>query len=85
MSPLRLIILLFHYYKSVTHPVYNEAIHYTIGNDKIKKNIVILGTKKFIFIFVVLHFRQLRGNQKFVLSHDAADDFCKRVRLHMQI
>lgn len=65
--------------------MYNEAIHYTIGNNKIKQNIVNLGTKKFIFIFVVLHFRQLRGNQKFALSHDAADDFCKRVTLHMQI
>ncbi|CAO3624563.1 unnamed protein product [Mucor hiemalis] len=29
---------------------------------------------------IVLHFRQLRGNQRFVLSHDAATDFCKRLK-----
>lgn len=32
------------------------------------------------YFLAVLHFRQLRGNQRFVLDHDAATDFCKRVR-----
>lgn len=39
---------------------------------------VITINTNFLF-YIVLHFRQLRGNQKFVLSHDAAIDFCKRV------
>ncbi|RCH90243.1 hypothetical protein CU098_005311, partial [Rhizopus stolonifer] len=30
---------------------------------------------------LVLHFRQLRGNQRFVLDHDAANDFCQRLNL----
>ncbi|KAI9475390.1 MAG: bacterial low temperature requirement A protein-domain-containing protein [Benjaminiella poitrasii] len=33
---------------------------------------------------VVLHFRQLRGNQRFVLDHDAANDFCKRLNFTQQ-
>ncbi|GAA5796344.1 hypothetical protein HPULCUR_001714 [Helicostylum pulchrum] len=29
---------------------------------------------------IVLHFRQLRGNQEFGLNHDSAVDFCKRLK-----
>ncbi|KAI8636482.1 bacterial low temperature requirement A protein-domain-containing protein [Parasitella parasitica] len=33
---------------------------------------------------IVLHFRQLRGNQRFVLDHAAATDFCKRLNFTQQ-
>ncbi|CEP19216.1 hypothetical protein [Parasitella parasitica] len=33
---------------------------------------------------LVLHFRQLKGNQRFVLDHDAATDFCKRLNFTQQ-
>jgi len=33
-----------------------------------------------LIYLIVLHFRQLRGNQRFVLDHEAATDFCERVR-----
>ncbi|KAL9542607.1 hypothetical protein MBANPS3_008531 [Mucor bainieri] len=33
---------------------------------------------------IVLHFRQLRGNQRFVLDHDAATDFCERLNFTQQ-
>ncbi|KAI8991148.1 bacterial low temperature requirement A protein-domain-containing protein [Mycotypha africana] len=33
---------------------------------------------------IVLHFRQLRGNQSFVLDYDAANDFCQRLHLSLQ-
>jgi hypothetical protein len=31
-----------------------------------------------LFLFVVVHFRQLRGNQGFAIDHDKADQFAKK-------
>ncbi|KAI7898855.1 bacterial low temperature requirement A protein-domain-containing protein [Cokeromyces recurvatus] len=33
---------------------------------------------------LILHFRQLRGNQRFVLDYDAANDFCEKLNFTQQ-
>ncbi|KAI8387046.1 bacterial low temperature requirement A protein-domain-containing protein [Blakeslea trispora] len=54
------------------------------GEDHQQERLIGTEPQHHIDYSLVLHFRQLKGNQRFVLDHDTAEDFCQKLNFTAQ-